>query len=168
MSEEKKRTSTQFNILKNDSTDGHGGFGVGSISLENVSPVIIDPEEEEVFIDMGALHARSKVERRLKFVPNREEVPDGKLYWIVWVTVERGDEGPYYAGLGGCEIRTNRSIKRGYKSMPEHVNHMDKSMKHQVAVSHMDEKSRQLLAAFLKEYDEGMWQRSSESLKDAL
>ena len=34
-----------FTIIKNDPTDGHGGFGIGSLTLENVSPVIIDIEE---------------------------------------------------------------------------------------------------------------------------
>ncbi|TDQ38770.1 YwhD family protein [Aureibacillus halotolerans] len=168
MSEQKKPGGSQFNILKNDSTDGHGGFGVGALSLENVTPVIIDPEDKEAFIDMGALHARSKVERRLKFVQDRAEVPNGRLYWIVWVTVAKGPEGTYYAGLGGCEIRVNREIKRGYKSMPEHVNNMDKSMKHKVAVEHMDQDSRALLATFLEGYDLGMWERSPSEIQDAL
>lgn len=143
-----KKKSNQFTIMKDDSTDGHGGYGVGSISLENISPVIIDPNDDRAFVDMGAMHARSEVERRVKFIPNKEEVPNGKLYWIVWVTVERGEEGPYYHGVAGSEIRVDRSIKRAYKSMPEHVNHMDKSMKGHYIVEHMDEKSLKLLADF--------------------
>ncbi len=31
-----------FTILKNDSTDGDGGFGVGVIDLNNITPIIID------------------------------------------------------------------------------------------------------------------------------
>jgi hypothetical protein len=167
MSEEKKK-SNQFTIMKDDSTDGHGGYGVGSISLENISPVIIDPNEDRAFVDMGAMHARSEVERRVKFLPNKEDVPNGKLYWIVWVPVERGEIGPYYHGVTGCEIRVDRSIKRAYKSMPEHVNHMDKSMKGHVIVEHMDEKSQKLLADFLREFDPEMWKNSSDELKQAL
>ncbi len=154
--------------MKDDSTDGHGGYGVGSISLENISPVIIDPNEDRAFVDMGAMHARSEVERRVKFIPNKEEVPNGKLYWIVWVTVERGEEGPYYHGIAGSEIRVDRSIKRAYKSMPEHVNHMDKSMKGHYIVEHMDEKSLKLLADFLRDYKPEMWERSPEELKQVL
>ncbi|WP_208590702.1 YwhD family protein [Gracilibacillus suaedae] len=167
MSEEKKK-SNQFTIMKDDSTDGHGGYGVGSISLENISPVIVDPNDDRAFVDMGAMHARSEVERRVKFLPNKEDVPNGKLYWIVWVTVERGETGPYYHGVTGCEIRVDRSIKRAYKSMPEHVNHMDKSMKGHVIVEHMDEKSQKLLADFLREFDPEMWKNSSDDLKQAL
>ncbi len=154
--------------MKDDSTDGHGGYGVGSISLENISPVIIDPNDDRAFVDMGAMHARSEVERRVKFIPNKEEVPNGKLYWIVWVTVERGEEGPYYHGVAGSEIRVDRSIKRAYKSMPEHVNHMDKSMKGHYIVEHMDEKSLKLLADFLRDYKPEMWERSPEELKQVL
>jgi len=170
MSEEKKaqKKSNQFTILKDDSTDGHGGYGVGSVSLENVTPVIVDPKEDRAFIDMGAMHGRSEIERRVKIIPNKEEVPNGKLYWIVWVTVERGQHGPYYYGVTGCEIVVDRSIKRAYKSMPEHVNRMDKSLKGHVIVDDMDEKSKELLGNFLREYDIDMWERASEELKNAL
>ncbi|MFC4402831.1 YwhD family protein [Gracilibacillus xinjiangensis] len=163
-----KKKSNPFTIMKDDSTDGHGGYGVGSISLENISPVIIDPNEDRAFVDMGAMHARSEVERRVKFLPNKEEVPNGKLYWIVWVTVERGENGPYYHGVAGSEIRVDRSIKRAYKSMPEHVNHMDKSMKGHYIVEHMDEKSRNLLGEFLREYKPEMWENSPDELKQVL
>lgn len=59
-----KKQGSGFNILSGDSTDGHGGFGVGSLSLDNLTPVIIDPVEERVFIDMGAIHARSEIEKK--------------------------------------------------------------------------------------------------------
>ena len=52
--------------MKNDSTDGHGGFGVGALSLENISPVFVDVLET-AFVDIGAMHARSTVEKVLSF-----------------------------------------------------------------------------------------------------
>lgn len=154
--------------MKDDSTDGHGGYGVGSISLENISPVIVDPNEHRAFVDMGAMHARSEVERRVKFIPNKDEVPNGKLYWIVWVTVERGENGPYYHGMAGSEIRVDRSIKRAYKSMPEHVTHMEKSMKGHVIIDHMDDTSKKLLADFLREFNPEMWKNAPDTLHQAL
>ena len=87
--EEKKKKSIGFNIIKNDPTDGHKGFGVGSLSLENVSPVIIDVEIGEATVDVGAMHARSVVEKGIKFLKTKEEVPNGKPYWLVWVTIDR-------------------------------------------------------------------------------
>lgn len=168
MGEQNKPKRQQFNILSGDSTTGHGGFGAGIISLDNISPVIVDPEGNEAYVDMGALHARSAVERRIKFLPNKEEVPNGRLYWIVWVAIERKEDGPYYAGVTACEITVDINIRRGYKNLADHVNKMDKAMKRQIIVDHMDDHSKRLLADFLKNHDEGMWNRSSEALKNGL
>lgn len=166
--EEKKKKTIGFNIIKNDPTDGHKGFGIGSLSLENVSPVIIDVEEGEAIVDIGAMHARSAVERGIKFLKTKEEVPNGKTYWLVWVTIDRKLEGPYYAGVTACEMTIDRSIRRGYKSLPEHVNKMDKSMKRQVMVDHMDDKSKKVLADFLKNHDQQLWDNSVDQLKQDL
>lgn len=166
--EEKKKKTIGFNIIKNDPTDGHKGFGIGSLSLENVSPVIIDVEEGEAIVDIGAMHARSAVERGIKFLKTKEEVPNGKPYWLVWVTIDRKPEGPYYAGVTACEMTVDRSIRRGYKSLPEHVNKMDKSMKRHIMVDHMDEKSKKVLADFLKKHDQLLWDNSVEQLKQDL
>lgn len=163
----KNKKNNQFTILKDDSTDGHGGYGIGSISLENMSPVLIDPAEETAYVEMDCMHARSKVERGIKFLKDRTEVPNAKLYWIVWVTVTRNENGPYYYGVTGCELLVDREIRRGYKSMPEHVNHMDKSLKGKVIVEHMDEKSQNLLEDFLKTHSAEMWENSSDELKQA-
>jgi hypothetical protein len=165
---EQKKKNLGFNIIKNNPTDGHGGFGVGALSLENVSPVIIDIEAGEAFVDMGAMHARSVVEKGIKFTANREDVPNGKPYWLVWVTIDRKAEGPYYAGVTACEMTVDREARRGYKSLPEHVNRMDKSLKRHIIVEHMDEKSKKVLADFLKNHDMEMWSRSSEELKKGL
>jgi hypothetical protein len=163
-----KKKSQGFTILSGDSTGGHGGFGVGSLSLDSMSPVIVDTEGGEAFVDMGALHARSAIEKRIKFLPNKEDVPNGKPYWIVWVTIERTPEGSYYAGATACEVTVDEEIRRGYKNLAEHVNKMDKSLKRKVMVDHMDDKSKKILRDYLKGFDEGMWQRSTDELKTGL
>ncbi|NGY78293.1 hypothetical protein F6Y02_23555 [Bacillus megaterium] len=163
-----KKKSIGFNIIKDDSTDGHGGYGVGALSLENISPVFVCPSDEEVFVDIGAMHARSVVEKGIKFLPNKDEVPNGKLYWLVWVTIDRKQEGPYYAGMTACEMTVDREIRRGYKSLPEHVNKMDKSLKRRIMVEEMDSKSKELLREFLKSHNEEIWTLSNDDLKEAL
>ncbi|WP_181347759.1 YwhD family protein [Thalassobacillus sp. CUG 92003] len=165
--EEGQKKKNQFTILKDDSTDGHGGYGVGSVSLENVSPVIVDPNEEKAYIDMGALHARSAPEKRIKFIKDRSEVPNGKIYWIVWVTVDKNEKGGFYAGVGSCQLVVDREIRRGFKSMPEHVNNMDRSLKGQFVVDHMDDASKQILGDFLRDFDPELWENSAEELKQA-
>lgn len=157
-----------FTIIKDDSLDGHGGYGSGAISLENMSSVIVDPNKNEAYVDMQAMHARSDIERRVKYYPKKEDVPEGLLYWIVWVTVEKNEKGPYYQGVAASELRVDKPNKRAYKSMGEHVNHMEKSLKGKVIVDHMDDHSRKLLCDFLKEFDQTMWQNSRDELKEAL
>ena len=164
--EEKKKMG--FNIIKPDPTDGHKGYGKGSLSLDNMSPVIIDVNEDEAVIDIGAMHARSVVEKGIKFLPNKDDVPNGKPYWLVWVTIDRKVEGPYYAGVTACEMTVDREIRRGYKSLPEHVNKMDKSLKRHIMVDHMDEKSKKILADFLKGHNEELWNNSTDELKQGL
>lgn len=163
--EEKKRKNIGFHIIKNDPMDDHKGFGKGVLTLDNVSPVLVDVEAGEAAVEVGAMHARSAVEKGIKFLPDRSEVPDGKLYWVVWVTIDRKEEGPYYAGVTACDMTVNREIRRGYKSLPEHVNRLDKSIKRHIIVDQMDEKSKKILADFLKQHDPGMWERSEDKLK---
>src|SRR5699024_9057988 len=97
--DKKNKPKQQFTILKDDSKDGHGGYGMSYISVENMSSVIVDPNIGEAYVDMDAMHARSKIERRVKYFPDKEVVPDGLLYWIAWVTVEKSQEGAYFAGV---------------------------------------------------------------------
>src|SRR5690625_4705502 len=165
MNKDRSNKKQQFTIIKDDSTDGHGGYGAGSISLENMSSIIVDPNEGKAYVDMDAMHARSDIERRVRYYSDRNEVPNGLLYWIVWVTVENGENGPYYAGVAASELRVDRPNKRAYKSMSEHVAHMEKSLKHQVIVEHMDDKSKKLLGDFLKEFNQEMWDNASDELK---
>ncbi|WP_028393400.1 YwhD family protein [Bacillus cihuensis] len=167
MSEQPKK-KIGFNIIKNDPTEGHGGFGAGVMTLDNISPVIIDVEEGTAEVDIGAMHARSMVERGIKFLKTKEEVPNGKPYWLVWVTIEATQEGPRYVGVTACEMTVDRSIRRGYKSLPQHVNYMDKSLKRHIIVEHMDEKSKRILAEFLKSHNAQMWEHSSAQLKQGL
>lgn len=162
--ENKPKSKLGFTIIKDDPTDGHGGYGIGSLSLENVSPVIIDVEEGVARIEIGAMHARSDTERGVKFTRNREDSEGGKPYWLVWVTIDFREQGPYYAGVTACEMVVNREKRRGYKLLADHVNRMDKSMKRNIIVEHMDDKSKQILAEFLATHNKEMWERSESKL----
>ena len=162
----------KFNIIKNDPLDGHKGTNIGSISLDNIAPVIIDVKAQEAFIDIGAMHARSDVERGVKWITDEAVVQgdgdEAKPYWLCWVTTERGEQGPYYAGLTACYFLVNKSIRRGYKLMPEHVNMMDKSMKHKVVIDHIGDENKAILKDFLASHNPQMWANSDETLRQAL
>ncbi|MCG3401919.1 YwhD family protein [Staphylococcus massiliensis] len=160
----------KFNIIKNDPLDGHKGTNIGSISLDNVAPVFIDMQSKEAFIDIGAMHARAEVEKGVKWIKDKETVEgdEAKAYWLCWVTTERGANGPYYAGLTACYLFVNKKIRRGYKSMPEHVNMMDKSMKHKIVIDHIGDENKAIIRDFLMNHNKEMWENSEQELKDAL
>ena len=165
---ENSKPKMGFTIIKNDPTDGHKGFGIGALSLENVSPVILDVAEKTAVVDIGAMHAKSEVERGIKFTVNREDSEGGKDYWLVWVTIDHKESGAYFAGVTACEMVVNREKRRGYKILADHVNKMDKSMKRKIIVDHMDAASKHTLADFLKGHDEAMWLNSDEQLRNDL
>jgi hypothetical protein len=160
------KKGSSFNILGGEST--HGGYGAGTLNLDQMSPVIVDVLGAEAYVDMGAMHARSEVEKGIKFLKTKEEVPNGKPYWLVWVTVDNNAQGSYYAGVTACEMTVDREIRRGYKSLPEHVNKMDKSLKRQIIVDHMDTPSKEVLGKFLKGFNEKMYANSDQKLREDL
>lgn len=159
----------KFNIIKNDPLDGHKGTNIGAISLDNIAPVFIDVAEKEAFIDIGGMHARAQVEKGVKWIQDKEVVEgeDAKEYWLCWVTTERSEKGPYYAGVTACYLLVNKSIRRGYKSMPEHVNMMDKSMKHQIIVDQLGDENKRVLKTFLQTHNKEMWDNSTSELHEA-
>jgi hypothetical protein len=144
----------------------HKGFGAGAIDLSNVSSVIIDGNE--AYLDMGALHAKSEVEKRIKFSTNKEDVPNGRKCWIVWVAVDRTEEGSYYAGVTTCEMLVDTEAKRGWKILADHVNKMDYAMKRRIVIEGLDETEKAVLKKQLIEHNEEWWNRSSDELKQAL
>lgn len=166
--EEKPKQKIGFTIIKNDPTDGHKGFGIGSLSLENVSPVIVDIEAGVARVEIGAMHARSDTEKGVKFTTNREDSEGGKSYWLVWVTIDHKQDGPYYAGVTACEMVVNREKRRGYKILADHVNRMDKSMKRHILVDFMDNPSKEILRDFLQTHNLEMWNRSEPKLHEDL
>lgn len=144
----------------------HKGFGAGAIDLSNVSSIIIDGDE--AYLDMGALHAKSKVEKGIKFSINKEEVPNGRRCWIVWVAVDRTEEGSYYAGVTACEMLVDTEARKGWKILADHVNKMDHAMKRRIVLDGLNEAEKAALKKQLVEHNEEWWNRSSEELKQGL
>ncbi len=161
--EQKPKKQLALNVV---SKKEHKGFGAGSIDLNNVSPVIID--QGEAYIDIGAMHAKSKVERGIKFLTNREDVPNGRKCWIVWVAVDRNEEGPFYGGMTACEMAVDPEIKRGWKILAEHVNKLDYALKRRVMLEGLDANEKKLLRELLMQHNPEWWERTNDSVKEAL
>lgn len=144
----------------------HKGFGAGSINLNNVSPVIIDGDE--AVIDVGAMHAKSKVEKGIKFSMEREDVPNGRQVWVVWVAVEHTPEGRHYAGLTACEMWIDSEAKRGWKILADHVNKLDYALKRRVITDGLGAREKAALKSLLISHNEDWWNASPDELKQAL
>lgn len=160
MSEKRKQG---FNIISNTSTT-HGRYHTGTLNLSNMSSILID--DEEARIDLGLLHAKSRVERGIKFSPNPDDVEGGKMYWVVWVTVDQNENGPYYAGMAACPMRINHETRKGWKNLAEHVNRMDDALKRRIKLDGLGEKEKRLLKECLIRHNEKMWENSSGELKE--
>lgn len=160
-----KKKNSGFNIIKNDSTT-HGGYYTGTLNLSNLSSVLIDGEEAR--IDLGLIHAKSKVERGIKFSGDPADTSAGKEYWVVWVAIDRGEQGPYYAGAAACPMRIDREARRGWKNLAHHVNRMDDALKRRIRLDELDTTARRALKNLLQENDEAMWINSSAELKNVL
>jgi hypothetical protein len=161
---DKVKKPLALNIISNKVD--HKGFGAGSIDLNSVSGMIIDGDE--AYIDEGTLHAKSKVEKGIKFSMNKEDVPNGRKCWIVWVAVDRKEGGPYYAGMTSCEMWIDTEARRGWKILAEHVNRMDRAMKRKIMLENLDVNEKALLKKALIGHNAEWWERSEDELKLAL
>jgi hypothetical protein len=158
---EKKKLS--LNVVSNKE---HKGFGAGTIDLSQVSCIIID--EGEAYIDVGAMHAKSKIEKGIKFSPDKENVPNGRSAWIVWVAVDRNEGGTYYAGATSCEMLIDTEARRGWKILADHVNRLDASLKRKYMLDNIGEVEKTALRKLLMEHNLEWWDHSPQTLKDLL
>ncbi|MNZ52120.1 YwhD family protein [compost metagenome] len=155
-----------LNIISNEDKSKHKGFGAGSIDLNSMSPVIIDGND--AYIDIGAMHAKSKVEKGIKFSMNREDVPAGRQVWIVWVAVDRSPEGQFYGGMTACEMLIDTEARKGWKILADHVNKMDYALKRRIILDGLAEDQKASLKKLLVETNQEWWDRSSDELKAAV
>lgn len=159
------KKSLSLNVVS--SRNVHRGFGAGMIDLSNLSSVIIDGEE--AYIDIGAIHAKSKVERGIRFTPHKEEVPGGRTCWVVWVAVDRSEEGhAHYGGVTACEMRIDAEQRKGWKILADHVNRMDYALKRRFMLDELNGQERAALKRVLVENNPDMWERSPAELKEKL
>jgi predicted nucleic acid-binding Zn finger protein len=156
----------KLNALNVVSSTQHRGFGAGALDLSNLSSVIIDGDE--AYIDLGAIHAKSKVERGIKFSVNKDEVPNGRKCWVVWVYVGRDENGPYYAGVTACEMLIDTEARKGWKILADHVNKMDYALKHRFILDGLSDTEKAALKQVLINHNAEWWERSPDALKEGL
>ncbi|OGX68650.1 MAG: hypothetical protein A2189_06005, partial [Paenibacillus sp. RIFOXYA1_FULL_44_5] len=120
------------------------------------------------YIDLGAIHAKSKIEKGIKFSVNKEAVPQGRTCWIVWVAVGRNEQGSYYGGVAACEMLIDSENRKGWKILADHVNRMDYALKQRIMVDDLSSSEKRVLAQLLESHNAEWWKLSSDELKQAL
>jgi hypothetical protein len=95
-------------------------------------------------------------------------VPNGKLYWVVWVAVDGVENGPYYAGVAACPLTIDRESRKGWKNLAEHVNRMDDALKRRIKLEALGEVEKAALKQLLISHDKQMWENSKAELKEQL
>lgn len=159
-----KNKKLSLNVVS--SNINHKGFGAGMIDLSNLSSIIIDGDV--AVVDVGAIHAKSQIERRIKFSTDKADVPNGRKCWVVWVAVDRNEKGVYYAGVTACEMLIDTEARRGWKLLHEHVNLLDRALKRHIILDGLNDTEKAALKKTLIEHNPEWWENSSDELKNGL
>jgi hypothetical protein len=136
---------------------GRTGHGTPD-DFASLSAVIIDGES--VFVDQGAIHGKSRVERGISFTARTpDDVPSGRRVAIVWVTLKRGENGMGFNGMAAAiPFRIDADAKVGYKSLPDQVNRMGDAMQGKIQLDQLEDAEKQKLMSFLQEFRGGeLW-----------
>lgn len=135
-------------------------------AMRGLSAVFLDGER--IFIDNGAIHAKSSVEQGIQFVKSKEEVPNPRQVWVLWITLKRDAEKQQgYHGAMPFSIWIDDNAKVGYKSLAEQVNKMDKVVKGKIDIEGLPEDVRERLATFLKSVPGGFWEHARAEFIEA-
>lgn len=135
-------------------------------AMRGLSAVFVDGER--VFIDNGAIHAKSNVERGIQFTRTKEEVKNPREIWVFWITLKRDETKQQgYHGAMPFPIYIDDEAKLGYKSLSEQVNKMDKAIKGQIDVSQVPLDVLEKTVAFLKQVRVDLWEHAKPEFQAA-
>lgn len=133
--------------------------------MKGLSALLVDGDQ--IFIDNGAIHAKSRVERGVQFVRDRAEVPNPRLILGLWITLHRYEHGQGYYGAMPFELWIDDEAQKGYKNLSEQVNNMDKAVRGQVQVSGLSASLRARIAEFLQSVRPDLWENAPATFLQA-
>ncbi|MBX5436015.1 MAG: YwhD family protein [Alicyclobacillaceae bacterium] len=135
-------------------------------AMRGLSAVLVDGDE--VFVDNGAIHGKSRLERGIRFVQSREEVPHPRPVRGFWITLRRGQGGAQgYHGAAAFTLYIDSAAQVGYKSLSEQVNGMDKAVKGKVDVAGVPADVRRRVGLFLQQIRPELWDNASDEFRSA-
>jgi len=156
---------------------GEGGLYTEKLSLTGKSKHSVDDQMkglsalfvdgDEIFIDNGGIHAKSRIERGIQFVRTLEEVPNPKEVLGYWITLHRFETGQGFYGAMPFTMYVDSEAAIGYKNLSEQVNHMDKAVRGNVMTDQLSPELKKRIATFLKSVRADLWEHASEQFQNA-
>ncbi|MCL6446507.1 MAG: YwhD family protein [Alicyclobacillus sp.] len=134
-------------------------------ALRGLSAVLVDGSN--VFVDNGAIHGKSCVERDIRFVKTVDEVPNPRTIWAFWITLHRFEAGQGYYGAMPFRLLVDSDAKLGYKSLAEEVNGMEKAVKGQVETTGVPSAVVAQVGQFLRTIRPELWTNAAEAFRNA-
>ncbi|MBO8141497.1 MAG: YwhD family protein [Firmicutes bacterium] len=140
--------------------NAYGGRGA------KLTAVVVDGSR--AWFDEAALHGRTALEQGIRWVKSPDEVPNGRSVYPVWVYIRPAPGGGFrYAGLVAVSMLIDETNKVGYKSLPEHVNQLSRTMNGAIDLRLLSPEGRTALLEALKRYPDVL-ENSSAEVKQAL
>lgn len=135
-------------------------------AMKGLSALFVDGDR--VFVDNGAIHAKSELERGLTVVKSKEELQDPRLVWIFWITLHRfeGNVQGYYGAMP-FQLWIDQQGTQGFKSLADQVNKMEKAVKGTVDLTAIDTETRNKARAFLESIRSDLWENASPAFREA-
>lgn len=135
-------------------------------AMKGLSALFVDGDK--VFVDNGAIHAKSELERGLTFVKSIEELHDPRLVWVFWITLHRfeGNVQGYYGAMP-FELWIDEAGTHAYKSLADQVNKMEKAVKGTVDLAAIQPDVRNKAHTFLSSIRSDLWEHASPAFREA-
>jgi hypothetical protein len=135
-------------------------------SLKGLSAVFVDGDR--VFIDNGAIHGKSQLEKNITFVKSKDELQNPREVWAFWITLKRFDGVQGFFGAMPYVLLIDDTARQGYKSLAEQVNKMEKAVKGQVDLTGVPEAVRSRVREFLVRVRPDLWEHAAPAFRAAL
>ncbi|GMA49440.1 hypothetical protein GCM10025857_07970 [Alicyclobacillus contaminans] len=134
-------------------------------TLKGLSALFVDGDK--VFVDNGAIHAKSQLERSLTFVKSADELTDPRTVYVFWITLKRRDGQMGFHGAMPFVLLVDETNRLGYKSLAEQVNKMDKAVKGQVDVTGVPEAVVAAARDYLVRVRPDLWEHAAPEFRAA-
>ncbi len=134
-------------------------------ALKGLSAVFVDGDR--VFIDNGAIHGKSQLEKNLTFVKTKDELQNPREILVFWITLKRFDGVQGFFGAMPYVLLIDDAARQGYKSLAEQVNKMEKAVKGQVDLTGVPEAVIHRVRDFLRQVRPDLWEHAAPAFRAA-